>query len=105
MPGPNGSVVDLVCWHDRPVTRVAINEVLRTAASSRWKGILNYEEDPIVSSDILHSPYSGTFDSLSTMVLDGRVSKTLTWYDNSWGYSNRIIDLIQRFIELKREAA
>jgi len=105
VPVPNGSVVDLVSWHDKPVTPTAINEVMRTAASSRWRGILDYVEDPIVSGDILRSPYSSTFDSLATMVLNERVSKTLAWYDNGWGYANRVVDLIRRFAEFGREAA
>jgi len=105
VPVPNGSVVDLVCWHDRPVTRTAINEVVRTAASSRWKGIVDYEDDPIVSSDIVHSPCSSTFDSLATMVLGDNVSKTLAWFDNGWGYAHRVVDLVGRFAALKREVA
>ena len=105
VPVPNGSVVDLVSWHDKPVDPVAINEVVRTAIASQWKGILDYEDDPIVSSDIVRSSYSGTFDSLATMVLDDRVSKTLVWYDNGWGYAHRVVDLIGRFAELGKEAA
>ena len=106
VPVANGSVVDLVCWHERPVTVTAINEVVRTAAGSRWPGILDFEDDPIVSSDIVHSPYSSTFDSQATMTLGDRVSKTLAWYDNSWGYSHRVIDLMRRLGELDgREAA
>lgn len=105
VPVPNGSVVDLVSWHDRPVTAEAINEVVRTAALSRYKGLLDYEDEPIVSSDIVRSPYSGTFDSLATMVLDERVSKTLCWYDNGWGYAHRVVDLIERFVEMDSEGA
>jgi len=105
VPVPNGSVVDLVCWHEKPVSSTAINEVVRTAAASHWKGIVNYEENPIVSSDIVHLPYSSTFDSLATMVLEERVSKTLAWYDNGWGYSHRVVDLILRFKKMNREAA
>jgi glyceraldehyde 3-phosphate dehydrogenase len=105
VPVANGSVVDLVCWHDRPVTTTAINEVVRTAAASDWKGILEYEDDPIVSSDIVRSPFSSTFDSLATMVLGEKMSKTLAWYDNGWGYSNRVVDLIQRFAAFNEEAA
>lgn len=105
VPVPNGSVVDLVCWHDRPISKTAINEVVRTAAASRWKGILDYEDDPIVSSDVVRSSYSGTFDSLATMTLGGNVSKTLTWYDNGWGYAHRVIDLIGRFRELEQGGA
>ncbi len=105
VPVPNGSVVDMVCWHDKPVTRDAINEVVRTAAASHWEEIVDYEEQPIVSSDIIHSPYSSTFDSVATMVTGDRVSKTLAWYDNGWGYSHRVVDLLQLFGELDTEAA
>jgi glyceraldehyde 3-phosphate dehydrogenase len=105
VPVPNGSVVDLVCWHDKPVTTTAINEVVRTAATSHWKGIVGYESDPVVSSDIVRLPYSGTFDSLATMVLKDKVSKTLAWYDNGWGYAHRVVDLITRFAKFDEEAA
>jgi glyceraldehyde 3-phosphate dehydrogenase len=106
VPVPNGSVVDLVCWHQKPVTKVAINEVVRTAASTdKWREIIEYEDEPIVSSDIIRSPYSTTFDSLASMVMGDRVSKTLAWYDNGWGYAHRVVDLINRFTELEKEAA
>ena len=106
VPVPNGSVVDLVCWHEKPVTKVAINEVLRTAASiDKWRQIIDYEDEPIVSSDIIRSPYSTTFDSLATMVMGDHVSKTLAWYDNGWGYAHRVVDLINRFSEMEKEAA
>lgn len=95
VPVRNGSVVDLVCWHAKPVTETAINAVVRTAVSSDWQGIVNYEDDPIVSTDIVRSPYSSTFDSLATMVLGDKVSKTLSWYDNGWGYAHRVVDLIR----------
>ncbi len=106
VPVPNGSVVDLVCWHDKPVTTVAINEVVRTAASTdHWQEIIDYEDEPIVSSDIIRSPYSTTFDSLATMVMGDHVSKTLAWYDNGWGYAHRVVDLINRFAAMEKEAA
>jgi glyceraldehyde 3-phosphate dehydrogenase len=106
VPVPNGSVVDLVCWHEKPVTKVAINEVVRTAASTdKWREIIEYEDEPIVSSDIIRSPYSTTFDSLASMVMGDRVSKTLAWYDNGWGYAHRVVDLINRFTEMEKEAA
>ena len=106
VPVPNGSVVDLVCWHERAVTEVAINEVIRTAAAADWRGILAYEDNPIVSTDILRTTYSGTFDSLATMVLGDRVSKTLCWFDNSWGYAHRVVDLIRKLGAFdEREAA
>ncbi len=106
VPVPNGSVVDLVCWHEKPVTKVAINEVVRTAASTdKWREIIEYEDEPIVSSDIIRSPYSTTFDSLASMVMGDQVSKTLSWYDNGWGYAHRVVDLINRFSEMEKEAA
>jgi len=106
VPVPNGSVVDLVCWHDKPVTPLAINEVVRTAASTdKWREIIDFEDEPIVSSDIIRSPYSATFDSLATMVMGDHVSKTLAWYDNGWGYAHRVVDLINRFSALEKEAA
>lgn len=105
VPVANGSVVDLVCWHDRPVTVEAVNEVVRTAAAtSHWNHILEYAVDPIVSSDVLLTPYSGTYDSLATMILGKNVSKTLTWFDNGWGYAHRVVDLIRCFRQLDKEA-
>jgi glyceraldehyde 3-phosphate dehydrogenase len=105
VPVANGSAVDLVCWHERPVSVEAVNEVVRTAAADGLRRILGYETEPIVSSDILGSAESGTFDSLGTMVLGGNVSKTLTWFDNSWGYAHRVADLLRRSGELEKGAA
>jgi glyceraldehyde 3-phosphate dehydrogenase len=105
VPVPNGSVVDLTCWHQKPVTVTAINEVMRTAVGADWQGIVYYEEGPIVSGDILLSPYSSTFDSLATMVIGDRLSKTLAWFDNGWGYAHRAVDLVRRFASLERRAA
>lgn len=105
VPVANGSVVDMVCWHDRPVTVESINEVVRTAASSgRWRGILEYEDDPIVSSDIIRSESSSTFDSLATMVLGDKVSKTLAWFDNGWGYAHRVVDMIRRLEQMDQSS-
>jgi glyceraldehyde 3-phosphate dehydrogenase len=106
VPVANGSVVDLVCWHERPVTVEAVNEAVRAAvATDRFKQILYYETEPIVSSDILLFPYSGTYDSLATMVLGSDVSKTLTWFDNGWGYAHQVVDLLRRFERFDKEAA
>jgi glyceraldehyde 3-phosphate dehydrogenase len=106
VPVPNGSVVDLVCWHERPVSVASINEVIRTAAGDpAWAGIVCCEEGPIVSGDIRLSSYSSTFDSLATMVIGDKLSKTLSWFDNGWGYAHRALDLIRRFDELERRAA
>jgi glyceraldehyde 3-phosphate dehydrogenase len=105
VPVANGSVVDLVCWHEHKVTIETVNQTLRAAASSRrFRGILEYEDNPIVSSDILRSAASGVFDSLATMTLADRVSKTLTWFDNGWGYAHRVVDLVRRFRQLDRAA-
>jgi glyceraldehyde 3-phosphate dehydrogenase len=105
VPVRNGSAVDLVCWHSRDVTRAAINEVVRTAASTdRWKRVLRFETEPIVSSDVARSACSSTFDSLATMTLGSRVSKTISWYDSGFGYAHRAVDLLERFAELDRDA-
>jgi glyceraldehyde 3-phosphate dehydrogenase (phosphorylating) len=106
VPVANGSLVDLVAWHRDEVKRESINEVMRTAAgAARWRRVLYYEPDPIVSSDIAGSPYSSTFDAEATMVLGRRLSKTLAWFDNAWGYANRVVELIERFARLEGGAA
>lgn len=104
VPVRNGSVVDLVCWHEKPASAEQINGVLR-AAADRMPGVLRYETEPIVSSDIVQSDASGVFDSLATMALGPNVSKTLTWYDNSWGYAHRAVDLVRQLARLDAEAA
>ncbi|MCU0231087.1 MAG: type I glyceraldehyde-3-phosphate dehydrogenase [Acidobacteria bacterium] len=95
VPVQNGSIVDLTAWFARPVTREAINELMRSAASGPYREILEYLEDPVVSSDVVKSPYSSHFDSLATMVQEGNLAKVLVWFDNSWGYSHRVIDLVR----------
>ena len=105
-PVSNGSVCDLVCWHQADVTKEDINAVLRTAAGTpRWRRVLGVTEDPIVSSDIVRSTHSGIFDTLATLVSGDRVSKTLTWYDNGWGYAHRVVDIIERLNESGRKVA
>ena len=95
VPVPAGSVVDLVCDLNRESVTVAeINAAMQAAAEGPMKGILQYTEDPIVSSDVLRNPHSSVFDALSTMVLDNNMVKVVSWYDNEWGYSNRVCDLI-----------
>jgi glyceraldehyde 3-phosphate dehydrogenase len=100
VPVPNGSIVDMTLWTRRAVTRDGINEVVRTAAAGPYRQILEFQEDPIVSSDVEHSPYSSVFDSLATLVLGSHLAKVITWFDNGWGYSHRVVDLLQRFAEL-----
>jgi glyceraldehyde 3-phosphate dehydrogenase len=104
VPVPDGSVVDLVACTDRKVDRTAINEVMRTAADGPMRGIIEYEEDPIVSSDVIGNPHSSIFDALSTLTLGDHLLKAVAWYDNGWGYSSRVVDLIERFaaMEAKR---
>ena len=98
-PVPTGSVVDLVFQASRDVTAEEINEAIEAKADSGvLEGILKYTEDPIVSTDIVHSSYSSVFDSLLTMVVQDRTVKILTWYDNEWGYSNRVVDLAERVL-------
>jgi glyceraldehyde 3-phosphate dehydrogenase len=95
VPVPDGSVTDLVCILEREVTRDEINEAFRSAAAEGpLAGKLVYTEDPIVSSDIVGSPASCTFDALSTMA-NGNLVKVVGWYDNEWGYSNRLVDLVE----------
>jgi glyceraldehyde 3-phosphate dehydrogenase len=96
VPIPVGSVTDLVVELERPATAEDVNNAFKEAAGSdRMRGILVYTEDPIVSSDIVGNPASCTIDGLVTMAIGGNMVKVLGWYDNEWGYSNRIIDLIR----------
>jgi len=98
-PVPTGSVVDLTVEADRETTVEEINAAMKAAADSApLKGLLRYTEDPIVSSDIVKSPYSSIFDAQLTAVMDGTMVKVVSWYDNEWGYSNRLIDLVQRLL-------
>ncbi|MGW5482194.1 type I glyceraldehyde-3-phosphate dehydrogenase [Streptomyces sp. NPDC004008] len=93
VPVPTGSVTDLVVELSREVTKEEVNAAFQKAAEGELKGLLEYTEDPIVSSDIVNAPASCTFDSSLTMVQDGRNVKVIGWYDNEWGYSNRLVDL------------
>ena len=95
VPVKNVSVVDLVAELDRQVTVDEVNGVLREAAEGKLKGILNYSEEPLVSIDYNGDPHSSTIDALSTMLLEGNLVKVVSWYDNEWGYSNRIVDLTE----------
>lgn len=95
VPTPDVSVVDLVAVTDRTVTAEEVNATLKEAAEGELKGILAYTEDPVVSSDMLHNPNSSIVDSEMTKVLDGNLVKVVSWYDNEWGYSCRIVDLIE----------
>jgi glyceraldehyde 3-phosphate dehydrogenase (phosphorylating) len=101
VPVPDGSVVDLVCWTERGTTREAVNEAVRAAAVGPLRGILEYQADPIVSSDVIGNPHSSVFDAQSTLVLGGDLVKIVSWYDNGWGYASRVVDLIERFARME----
>lgn len=93
VPTKNVSVTDLVIETSKNVTRESVNEALKAAANGPLKGIMNYSEEPLVSSDYNTDPASSTIDSLSTMVVGDNMVKVISWYDNEWGYSNRVVDL------------
>jgi glyceraldehyde 3-phosphate dehydrogenase len=98
-PVPTGSVVDLTVEADRETTVEEVNAALQAAAGKGpLEGLLEYIEDPIVSSDIIKNPASSILDSELTAVMDGTMVKLVSWYDNEWGYSNRIVDLVQRLL-------
>ena len=101
VPVPDGSVVDLVARIKKNVTIEDINEVVRTASDSKALSIvLEYSTLPVVSSDIIGNPHSSIYDAPFTRVIEGNLIKTLNWYDNEWGYSNRVVDLIDRLDDL-----
>jgi glyceraldehyde 3-phosphate dehydrogenase len=98
-PVPTGSVVDLTVECARPTSAEEVNAALRAAAESGpLAGIMQYTEDPIVSSDIVSSQFSSIVDSQLTSVIDGTMLKVIAWYDNEWGYSNRLVDLVQKVL-------
>jgi glyceraldehyde 3-phosphate dehydrogenase len=98
-PVPTGSVVDLTVEAERETDVDEVNAALRAAAESGpLEGLLLYTEDPIVSTDIVKNPASSILDSLLTAVMDGTMVKLVSWYDNEWGYSNRIVELVQRLL-------
>ena len=98
-PVATGSVVDLTFEASRDTSPEEINEAMRDAADGSLSGILAYTEDPIVSTDIVKDPHSSIFDSKLTMVIEGRTVKTVSWYDNEWGYSNRCVELAAKVLE------
>lgn len=93
VPTPNVSVTDLVAELKVNVTVEEVNAAFKEASEGALKGILNYNELPLVSSDYNSDPASSTIDGLSTMVVEGNMVKVISWYDNEWGYSNRVVDL------------
>lgn len=98
VPTATGSLVDLVANLKVEATVAEINAAMKEAAEGPMKGILEYTEDPIVSVDVIHTEYSSIFDALSTIV-NGKTVKVLSWYDNEWGYSTRVVDLCEKLFE------
>jgi glyceraldehyde 3-phosphate dehydrogenase len=97
VPTPDGSITDLVATLKKEVTVEEVNAAFKKAANGSLKGILEYTEDPIVSADIIGNPHSNIFDSLSTMA-NGNLVKVVGWYDNEYGYSCRVVDLITKIV-------
>jgi len=93
VPTPNVSVVDLVLKVGKTCDKEAVNAAIKTAAEGKMKGIINFEEQPLVSSDFMQTDYSNSVDAALTMVMGGDLVKVVMWYDNEWGYSQRVIDL------------
>ena len=100
VPVPDGSIVDLVCRLGNSPSRDEINAAMRMAAANGMSGIVEYSEAPLVSSDIIGNPHSAIFDSLSTIAEGDGYAKIIAWYDNEWGYSSRIVDLIDKLASI-----
>jgi glyceraldehyde 3-phosphate dehydrogenase len=98
VPVPTGSLVDLTVRLEKDASVEEINKAMKEASIGNMEGILEYCEDPIVSSDVRGNTHSSIFDSLSTMKIGKGFVKVLSWYDNEWGYSNRVVDLIERLV-------
>jgi glyceraldehyde 3-phosphate dehydrogenase len=98
VPTINVSVVDLTFSAARATTRDEVNAVMKAASEGELKGILNYNDQPLVSIDFNHDPASSTFDATLTKVIDGKLVKVLSWYDNEWGFSNRMLDTAIAFM-------
>ena len=98
VPVPDGSVVDLVVELEKNVTIEEVNDAIKKASDGELKGILEYSEIPLVSTDILNNPHSSIYDASSTQLLDNNHLKVVCWYDNEWGYSNRVVDLIKELL-------
>jgi len=101
VPTPNVSVVDLVVNVSKPVTVEEVNRVLAEASRGSMKGIIEYSEDPLVSADFIGADHSSIVDGLSTMVMGDKQVKVIAWYDNEWGYSCRVVDLVRHVSELQ----
>ncbi len=100
VPVPDGSTIDFVTLMKRPVTVEEVNEIVWSAASSTYKNIIEYATEPLVSSDVIGNSHSAIFDSMSTTVLGGNLLKTISWYDNGWGYATRVVELVEKLATL-----
>ena len=100
VPVPDGSIVDFICRLAAAPSREEINTAVREAAEGPMKKVVEYSEVPLVSSDIIGNPHSSIFDALSTATQGKGFAKVVSWYDNEWGYSNRVVDLMERLIEI-----
>lgn len=98
VPVPVGSIVDFVAELDKEVTKEEINNIMKSVSENELRGILEYSEEPLVSSDIIGNPNSSIFDASLTKVIEKRFVKVIAWYDNEWGYSNRLVDLIKMLL-------
>ena len=99
VPTPNVSIVDLVAVVEKTVTKDQVNDAMREAATGPMRGILQYSEEPLVSVDFRGNPHSSILDAEYTYVVDGNLVKLLSWYDNEWGYSCRVVDLVRYVAE------
>ena len=103
VPTPNVSLVDLVAETTSPCTAADVNRVLMEASQGALKGVLGFEERPLVSTDYIGSPFSSVVDAENTKVMGDRMVKILSWYDNEWGFSNRMVDLSRMMLGMSRE--
>jgi glyceraldehyde 3-phosphate dehydrogenase len=99
VPIPDVSIVDFVATLEREVTKEEVNAAFKEAAQKELKGVLDYTEEPLVSSDLVHNPYSSIIDGASTMVI-GNLVKVLSWYDNEWGYSVKMVRMIEKICKM-----
>jgi glyceraldehyde 3-phosphate dehydrogenase len=99
VPVTTGSIVDFTCELSKKVAREDINKAMKDAASGKMKGILQYCEDPIVSTDVIQNPHSSIFDALSTMVMGDNLVKVFSWYDNEWGFSVRMVEMLEMMVK------
>jgi len=98
VPVPAGSIVDLACLVNKDTSVAEVNRAFQEAANGKMKKYLEYTADPIVSADIVGNPHSAVFDSLSTMVMGKNLVKVFAWYDNEWGFSCRMVDMLERMM-------